>query len=420
LEELKAAGLACIDLVTASTQDKNWDKFCEDKDRYDVVVACKMFEEGKDWPALSRVHNTSLTESAVTMQQIPGRALRAHPSKNNVKIIIYVSRKRFPEELDSNDIEKIREVYSDRLNIIVAIMLFEEIIESIKIPRLPHLIKGSPSVSTPAETHVSLWSLLEEDYIDFCDQLLDSYEKCENKKDPKQREASLMAVVKAYYKGYVQEEISLEDFRDAAYKVLLRRLRPKVKELDLSILRKNGLENMALQDEEFGSIVFGTSENIIKTLPRYKEMLQRTGLMKKKDMEREVQKSLELFSFPKVERSSVKSTYAGRWANFEVPAKGLKLNDKKLNIKTPIGFVEAHNDKFCEIRIYPSKTLVVKGGKVLLNGKMILRKDTGYWAHYSVPPQFSHTSERLRKKFIRDSDISKTITISTDLVKSII
>jgi len=415
MEELKDAGLVCMDMVTPSTQGKNWEEFQEDMDKYDVIVACKMFEEGKDWPALNRVHNTSLTESVVVMQQTTGRALRPHHSKKDVKIIIYVSRARFPEVLSDNNLEKIREVYSDRLNIIVSIMLFEDMIESIKVPRLPQLIKARTSSGRIPETYISLWNLLEEDYKEFCEQLVYSYDRCKDQKDPKQREAALMSVVKSYYKGFVQEEISLKDFRDAAYKVLLRRLRPKKEGLDLSILRKSGLENMAILDEEYGSIVFGTQENIIKTFPKYKDQLRKKGFINnnvKNNKEREMQQNLELFSLPRAERVSAKSTYAGRWVNFEVPAKNLK-------VKTPIGFIETHNDGCCMIRIYPSKTLMVKGGKVLLNGKLILR-DTGYWAPYLMPSQFSHTSERLKKKFIKDSDVSKTITISTDLVKSII
>ncbi len=128
-----------LDLVTESTQNKNKKillsmpkerKSESDESEIKIIVTCMLGREGTDWCACDSIHNLSIegkSGSGLAVQTF-GRACRKFEGKTNVDLFYYV--KKF---VTLNKSKTKREFISERLNVILAIMLIDDLFAPIQL-----------------------------------------------------------------------------------------------------------------------------------------------------------------------------------------------------------------------------------------------------------------------------------------------
>ena len=274
LQEQKIPLETISDMVTRQNQAKAWRDLCEDGSKYHVVIACKMFDEGKDWPPCNRIYDTAFGPSVVLNYQKPGRGCRASKGKKDLKVACYV--KRCPKEITD---EHLLDYFNDRFNILLTTLTKEELSNPIKVPTLP-----TGKIVTKRNS-IGLSELFYGEPL-FLEKLISAYEGCnENseKKDAVTLEAAIRTVCKKYYK-MVSGIVTLEDLISQAMVFILRANRMvkdrdncQAKKIDMAYLRKNGFKNIIKEDPLLGSLVYGTIENVINMIPRYRKALKSKG-----------------------------------------------------------------------------------------------------------------------------------------------
>lgn len=162
-----------LDLVTPELQTRNKMLLHQNPERFSVVVACRLFDEGTDWVPCTRMHNTDACETSVTLAvQRFFRPLRSHPSKKNVQIFNYL-----PDLSNEMSIEEKRCVLSNRLNAFLACIVTQGELRPCLVP-----VKNAPKGLKP-RTSKSLQDVYAEDYPDVLEALVKRYECVVDKDD---------------------------------------------------------------------------------------------------------------------------------------------------------------------------------------------------------------------------------------------
>lgn len=405
-----------LDLVTTSNQDKAWRDLCDNPDKYHIVIACKMFDEGKDWPPCNRLYDAGFGVSPVLNYQKPGRTFRIYKGKTVVKIFCYVKQCNW--ELSDT---KLFDFFNDRFNILLTFMLREDMSDPIRIPTLPNkMFIGTDK----APRHTSLHDLFAGTLF-FID-LNVAYEACKVK-DAVSIRAAAMSVCKKYHNDSIVDEIALDDFIDAAILLLLRANRvykegdrERVKGLDLSYLRKEGLANIIEKEPLLGSLVYGTEENILELFPEYIRKLKACSrdikeIQGRAEIEKHTLESSVRETSPRQTVLPVDDLPVRTWVVLPTPA--VDRDGQPLLLKTNIGVVVGANGRDISVNVYPDREIKVIKGRVFLDRRYVWDKDRGAWKRWGWRGTVG--MKKVRSPYIKDESISKTIDMDKYIIKPI-
>ena len=265
LEQLHAVcpWSAVLDLVTRESQEDHKDLLFRYPDRFRVIVACRLFDEGTDWVPCSRLHNTAAGEQSLTLAiQRLFRALRQHPKKQTVRILNYLPR--FNRRLTS---EEQRELISDRVNALLACMLTQAEL-------MPCLIPTKPRMGDDKPKRVSLQEVFGYRYRDVLADLVLGYETIEDKKDDEAIRNVVEKVIDAYG---VPATVERADLEAAMLLQVIRLARPQPVEINEATMKPDveNLENIRLSGFDkvwekagVGSALAWESENLTPTTMR--------------------------------------------------------------------------------------------------------------------------------------------------------
>ncbi len=230
-----------LDLVTPELQARNKLLLHQDPDRFGVVVACRLFDEGTDWVPCTRMHNTDACETSVTLAvQRFFRPLRAHPSKNRVRIFNYL-----PGLSEEMSVEEKRCVLSNRLNAFLACIVTQGELRPCLVP-----VKNAPKGTKPRKSK-SLQEIYAGDYPDLLEELIKRYECVEDKNDSSEIEAIADKIISTYG---VPDDVEPNDLKRALLRQLIRIANPKSKTLDQKSLEPEGIDAESIRRQGFDKV----------------------------------------------------------------------------------------------------------------------------------------------------------------------
>ena len=230
-----------LDLVTPELQVRNKLLLHENPDRFGVVVACRLFDEGTDWVPCTRMHNTDACETSVTLAvQRFFRPLRAHPSKKNVQIFNYL-----PSLSEEMTVEEKRRVLSNRLNAFLACIVTQGELRPCLIPAMNAPIGKKPRKS------MSLREIYSNNYPDLLEDMVKRYECVEDKSDSSEIEAIASKIISTYG---VPEDVEPNDLKRALLQQLIRIANPKSITLDKKSLEPEGIDAESIRQQGFDKV----------------------------------------------------------------------------------------------------------------------------------------------------------------------
>ncbi len=226
--------------MTASTQEPNKKLLHDCPERFRVVVACRLFDEGTDWVPCSRLHNTDGCETSVTLAvQRFFRPLRPHPSKKVGRILNYL-----PDMSPDMTLNEKRQVLSNRLNAFLACIVTQGEL----IPCLVAL-KGIQTGNRPKR--ISLQEVYGEKYPEVIADLLRGYEIVENRADSTLIEEVADQVLSRFG---VPAEVEENDLRSALLHQLVRIANPRSKTLEREDLEPKGIDAESIRRQGFDKV----------------------------------------------------------------------------------------------------------------------------------------------------------------------
>ena len=229
-----------LDLVSPSTQEANKRFLHRSPDSLRVVIACRLFDEGTDWVACSRLHNTDACESSVTLAvQRFFRPLRSHPEKRVVKILNYI-----PDMSPEMTLEEKRQVLSNRLNAFLACIITQGEL-------MPCLVTMKGILKGRQSKRMSLQEVYGSSYPDVLADLLRGYELVGDKTDSSEMEDVADSVLA---KHGVPPEVEPSDLRNALLSQLVRIAHPKSKVLERENLEPEGIDAEAIRKQGFDKV----------------------------------------------------------------------------------------------------------------------------------------------------------------------
>ncbi|MDB2685935.1 DEAD/DEAH box helicase family protein [Mariniblastus sp.] len=240
-----------LDLVSKKTQAENKEELMKRPDTFDIVVACRLFDEGTDWVPCTRMHNTDAGETSLTLAvQRFFRPLRKHPKKKSVKIFSYL------KEFKTDDsIEEPRITLSNRFNAILACVITQGEIAPVLVETNPKNSDSGSASDSDSEPELgkprkSLRKALGDSYDSTIDELIQRYECLEDKTDASAVERIVEEVVS---KIGALEDVEPEDLKRALL-AQVHRLATQGREFDPKKLRAHGIDAEAIRLQGFDKI----------------------------------------------------------------------------------------------------------------------------------------------------------------------
>lgn len=271
-----------LDLVTPDTQADHKDLLFRCPEKFNAVVACRLFDEGTDWVLCNRLHNTDAGEHSLTLAvQRFFRPLRRHPAKKHVRIDNYI-----PEFSAEMELEEQRRVLSNRFNAMLTCIITQGEI-------MPTLVKLRASDGSTQKTR--LQDIYGSKYRPLLESLLKEFEVCEAKGDSQEVEAVVEKVMEAYG---VPEGADRDDVKTALLTYIVRVTTPKaktserksleVKGLDAEEIRQKGFDRIWRRDAK-GALSWGTENISVSTV---RELL---GIVKQVPTLDQIQRAIQQF-----------------------------------------------------------------------------------------------------------------------------
>ena len=245
MQAARSMGYDPLDLVTENTQDRNFNDLCRNSGKYRVVIAVDLFNEGKDWPQCSRIHDLACSNSSTLQVQKVMRMFRYYKNKTRIYSYMYLD-----ESINKLTGENVNKILNCRFNILITMMIFGELDGVIDTPKL----------SQRCSDNKSLMATLGDQYNNFLGDLLLTMEM--EDKDPDTVDAVFTTVAKMYS---VQ---NIETIKTIFYKIFL----PK----ELHDLKHIKDKKIRLPN----SLIFGTDENILEIIPDYHRILTSGGVVR--------------------------------------------------------------------------------------------------------------------------------------------
>lgn len=232
---------AVLDLVTRESQDGNKAILNRYPDKFRVVVACRLFDEGTDWVPCNRMHNTDACEGSLTLAvQRIFRPLRRYPAKDSVQIVSYLPR----FSTDMSDEEK-RQALSNRFNAYLAALITQGEFR----PTLVKLKWDSSEGNAPKTS--TLQGIYGTQYPDVMETLLKEYESVTDKHDPKLVEEVAERVMEEFG---IPDNVDEDELKDALLRQLVRIGRPKKTTINKSSLEFAGIDTDLIRQHGFDKV----------------------------------------------------------------------------------------------------------------------------------------------------------------------
>lgn len=431
IDKLKDGGVpqeTIIDMVTKTEQDKSWKRLTDDNLKYHIVIACDMFNEGKDWPPCSRIYDGAFNKSVVSNYQKPGRAFRPWKGKRVIRIFCYV--KKCPIVISS---DKLKDFFDDRFNVLITVLIWEEHFNPIKIPTLPNKSWiGSDNEKSDQKSNLN--EILGDTAMkQFIEDLMGAYESCKVKNGSSIR-AVATSVCKKYYNDTIIDQIDFDEFvKVAILKIVKANLTVKHKsnieaeKIDFSYLKDKGLAYIEEKEPFLGSLIYGTEENIFNLIPHYRKILKEKlpnfeGIRKIADI---VEDGFKYKNKIEIVRHQQKVSQVplshevpiGSWVNL----KGTLIDSKKdiLSLKTSVGVILNKINGIVNVRVYPNHEVSFTKGEVYLNKLYTRSDDREFWKPYFKKNVRPYRAKKLKGSILSDSSISKVVQVSADQIKLI-
>lgn len=250
---------AILDLVTRDLQKTNKTFLYSNPDDYNVVIACRLFDEGTDWLPCTRLHNTDACESSLTLAvQRFFRPLRKHPQKKVVRILNYLPR--FVPEMH---IEEQRRLLSNRTNAILAAIVTQGELVPCRIPRkakpdkqddLPNQLEldtnDNPILPQP-QPEMTLGEVYGIEYHSLLRDLIEEYEALPNKEDA---HAVDLTIGKVIEKFGIPDSVDEQDVRRALQRQVLITSNPRYLTVDSISLATEGIDVDSIRSKGFDVI----------------------------------------------------------------------------------------------------------------------------------------------------------------------
>jgi len=251
-----------LDLVTKEKQRENKECLKNYPEGYDIILACKLFVEGTDWPPATILHNTRFGSSILMAAQISFRLFRRYPGKHEIWNYIYRMKSDFNKG--------IRIVFADRLNMLLLQILMAGHLQPIKISLLPK----SPLLRATGRKNITVLGLLDKKRFDiFIGQIIAAHDLEVHEMTPARliRNRFNKLAEDFYKKEKLKKHVSLKDFKDLTLKVVFRintiarGQKENLDKLDISFIREEGnFDKVWEKADMLGSFVMGTKEPINK------------------------------------------------------------------------------------------------------------------------------------------------------------
>lgn len=247
-----------LDLVHTRGREKRKQSLYEYPERYHLVTACNLFNEGTDWPPCDCVHNLSYGASLPKLVQISGRAFRKYHNKSSINIYFYIAEGRESAT---------REEFADHLNAILSGMLLDSLFRPIKVPVLSKALERFCT----QEQKQSLSVLMGDDiYNQMQETLLRKYESLLDKDNVRVVRALAEDIAQEFHDDSdLNEYLSRQDFIDAILAMLVKNQQTfgtdrvsqhPLESIDIGFIRQEGFDEIWTGMDAHGSLIYGTTQ----------------------------------------------------------------------------------------------------------------------------------------------------------------
>lgn len=412
-----------LDLITPETQEENKKLLIKNPKDYDLVIACRLMVEGTDWPPAAVVHNTSFKKSPLMYYQITARLFRRYKGKDEIWSYTYLDRTIFEGNA--------REVFTDRLNILLLNMLMAGHLEPIQIPLLPR----ANLQKNHGRKKASLMEIMGKEYYDeFMQDIIKEYDFIDSNLRDRSKEIMYKKIKKlteARYKKdeFLRENVSLNDLKAAAVGYFFRAFLivkgndgSERKKLNIAFLRKEGSFDKIWKKtgvDSIGSLVLGTKEpiddgqmrHLLKKYDENKETRRREFeswgelAVEKSEKETEAKRAFNEIKLTEPKpRAKKDENVIGKWVKFTVPHKWKPDGKSIEGSSEQYGLVTVQMKNEITINFYKDK-IVVENNQIVLKGSkkdyVFIEGNKGnYWkVPHSKPPSFE-TSKKFRGLYL--------------------
>ncbi len=253
---------AVLDLVTRDAQTANKKLLYQQPDRFSVVIACRLFDEGTDWVACSRLHNSDACESSLPLAvQRFYRPLRYHPLKKSVRIFNYL-----PRFTPGMAIEEQRRLVSNRVNAILAAVVTQGELLPHRMPRKLDSDQKSTNTNIAGEPDAAdkqdkakaagakdartqtLGEAYGAHYPDVLRALVEAYEALPDKQDSHAVDSAIDEIIERFGVPNTVEE---HDLRESLQRQMLRLSDPHYLTGDSLALRTDGIDVETIRSKGF-------------------------------------------------------------------------------------------------------------------------------------------------------------------------
>jgi hypothetical protein len=325
LLELKeqCPNLRVLDLVTKKTQKKNKSLLAQEPEsakdgesKFDVIVACRLFDEGTDWAPCSRIHITYCVGSITLAVQVLGRIFRMYNNKTTIKSISYLKTLNFSEVDEENS----RELISDRTNAILIALQIDEMTSPIFI-ELPDVSKKSAKRS--------LTECFKNDLNDVFESLVEEYEKLDD--DKKTNQKSLHSLAEKVANEYGISENNVESVAEGLVVKLLRSTNSVLMEMNIDVAeyRRLGFDLIMKKYKLNKSILHGDCSK--EEAKKLKELFLKNEDLRQKEWDDFVEDARTIETWDKV-----RSKYIGTYSYNQLLKDRIKIRREKdlsMNLK---------------------------------------------------------------------------------------
>lgn len=401
-----------LDLVTEKTQKENKALLRKNHEGFDVVISCKIFHEGYDWPPASVLHNTSYSISQVRFTQIMFRIFRKYPNKKEIWLYIYV-----PPPQETNNLQ---ELYSNKLNLFLTSIIMSEFCLAIKIPLIP-----TAPLYKDKRSYTRLYEIMDEEiYTDLKRTIITSFDYNREKDNPEKIELLLEVISEDFYK-HVEQYLTLKDFILAVKTLFIRLIRlaqnKSIEDINIDLIREEGFDKI-WKIEKIGCIVFGTKKSLTqKDLIELKDIMEKALLIDIEKEGRVLEEKLTqdhivkrvLIQKPLQEITDI----VGQWITFEIPPKKVIKPVIKGEYSNHVRVLE-QNELYLKVAIYKGKivienkriTLIVNPGLILKDREEKFIYNDNFWRSVYIPSRVTPSNTApgiILKYFLFEGNVFK-------------
>jgi len=407
-EGLNAPKDRVLDLVTEGTQSKNLDALLKSPQAWNVVISCELLIEGVDWPPCDVIQNSNPTNSQCRESQTLGRATRAYPGKKKITNNLYVQKQITSDEGINRDL------FADRLNVLLMKLLTADRFFPISMPMLP-AVKSHVEVLCSHDRDPDIRDIIGSNVVDeIAEKVVMSFDLL----DPKTRTVEsvrrrLERVAKNFYQKLgLKDIIDKSDFERFVQRIFFRinRLQQGLNPIEPTFMREEGFDEIWKKEDICGCLIFGTKEplNSDKYMKLRRIIERRMNTINRLEDIKDFFETSAAVVPPKVITPRVDALLPGTWVTAQVDKRRIYVRVIEDQGETVL--VRGYKG---EIRFTEKEALhtVIEKGK-----KRVLINDGEDW-HPNLPDKTWWGYKHLFKK---DQDLGRDIQLQRKWIDGII